>query len=134
MTKKTTESIRIVTLSFVITGCGGKSATCSFKLMRFAMRYIKGMRRCTPGLQTEWKRPRRSTTMAQASGTIRIVDKNRNKRMIKNRTMNGMIFFLSLCKNQSMDKMETVFLKTAFFRKCSPEATSLSNNSRALSL
>ena len=36
--KNTTVSIRIVTLSFVITGCGSKSTTCSFKFTRFATR------------------------------------------------------------------------------------------------
>ena len=34
--------IRIVTLSFVITGCGGKSTTCSFKLTLLATRSMIG--------------------------------------------------------------------------------------------
>ena len=40
--KNTTVSICIVTLSFVITGCGGKSTTCSFKFTRIATRSING--------------------------------------------------------------------------------------------
>ncbi len=34
--KNTTVSILMVTLSLVITGCGAKSTTCSFKLILFA--------------------------------------------------------------------------------------------------
>ena len=40
--KKTTVSIFIVTLSFVITGCGAKSTTCSFRRTLFATRSING--------------------------------------------------------------------------------------------
>ena len=40
--KNTTVSIFMVTLSLVITGCGGKSTTCSFKITRFATRSING--------------------------------------------------------------------------------------------
>ena len=39
----TTESMVMVTLSFVITGCGGKSSTCSFRLTFL-------MTRCTIGI------------------------------------------------------------------------------------
>lgn len=40
--ENTTVSICIVTLSFVMTGCGGKSTTCSFKFTRIATRSING--------------------------------------------------------------------------------------------
>ena len=41
--KNTIESICIVTLSFVITGCGGKSTTCSLRLTLLAILSIKGI-------------------------------------------------------------------------------------------
>ena len=47
----TTESISIVTLSFVMTGCGGKSSTCSFREMRFATRSMTGILRWNPAVQ-----------------------------------------------------------------------------------
>ena len=46
--KNTTVSIRIVTLSFVITGCGAKSTTCSFKTTFFATLSINGSLIWTP--------------------------------------------------------------------------------------
>ena len=46
--KNTTVSICMVTLSFVITGCGGKSTTCSFRLTFLATRSTNGSLKCTP--------------------------------------------------------------------------------------
>ena len=49
-----TVSICIVTLSLVITGCGGKSMTCSLSETFFAMRSMNGTLKCMPVLQVAW--------------------------------------------------------------------------------
>ena len=70
--KNTIESICIVTLSFVITGCGGKSATCSFNETRLATRSKIGILKCNPFVQVILYEPRNSITYAVACGTILI--------------------------------------------------------------
>ena len=52
--KKTTVSICMVTLSLVITGCGLKSTTCSFKETFFATRSKNGSLKCRPVSQVAW--------------------------------------------------------------------------------
>ena len=42
----------MVTLSFVITGCGAKSATHSFRLIGFDARSISGKIKCIPVFNT----------------------------------------------------------------------------------
>ena len=70
--KKTTVSILMVTLSFVITGCGGKSTTCSFKITLFATLSINGILKCRPTDQVSLYPPSLSITNACACGTILI--------------------------------------------------------------
>ena len=60
--KKTTVSICIVTLSLVITGCGGKSTTCSFRETFLEMRSMNGILMCRPVCHVSLYVPRRSTT------------------------------------------------------------------------
>ena len=48
--KYTTVSICMVTLSLVITGCGGKSTTCSLRVTLRAMRSNSGTLKCRPVL------------------------------------------------------------------------------------
>ena len=74
--KNTTVSICIVTLSFVITGCGGKSTTFSFSEILLATRSMIGTVKCTPVLHVAWYPPRRSMTYAFACGTILMLQIN----------------------------------------------------------
>ena len=64
----------MVTLSFVITACGSKSTTCSFKETLFATRSRIGTLKCNPTPHVSLYPPSRSTTYACACGTIRIFD------------------------------------------------------------
>ena len=68
--KNTTESMDMVTLSFVMTGWGGKSATCSLSVMPARTRSMKGIFTCRPLFQVVRYEPRRSTMAACACGTI----------------------------------------------------------------
>ena len=58
--KKTTVSICMVTLSFVITAWGSKSTTCSFKETFLATLSRIGILKCSPTLQVSLYPPRRS--------------------------------------------------------------------------
>ena len=80
--KNTTVSIFMVTLSFVITGCGAKSTTCSFKRTRFATRSINGTLKWIPTFHVSRYAPSLSTTIACAWGTMRMQE-TRISRMIK---------------------------------------------------
>ena len=68
--KNTTVSMDMVTLSRVMTGCGGKSATCSLSVMPPRTRSMKGTLTCRPLPHVVRYDPRRSTTAASAWGTI----------------------------------------------------------------
>src|SRR5574344_1110485 len=72
--KNTTVSILIVTLSFVITGCGAKSTTCSFKITFLATLSIIGTLKCIPTDQVHLYPQSRSITNACVCGTILIHD------------------------------------------------------------
>ncbi len=52
----------MVTLSLVMTGWGGKSATCSFKDTFLTTRMTKGTFTCGPWFHTAWNWPSHSTT------------------------------------------------------------------------
>ena len=69
----TTESTPIETLSFVMTFCGGKSYTCSFRETFFTIRSINGILICIPASQVEEYCPKRSITILLACGTIFIL-------------------------------------------------------------
>ena len=60
--KYITESICIVTLSLVITGCGLKSITCSFKETLLATLSMKGTRKFIPTFQVSLYPPSLSIT------------------------------------------------------------------------
>ena len=68
--KYTTVSICMVTLSFVITGCGGKSTTCSFSSTFLATLSINGTLKCRPTCHVAMYPPSLSTITACACGTI----------------------------------------------------------------
>src|ERR1700712_5673086 len=57
-------------LSAVITGCGGKEMTCSRRSIVARTRSTNGTRTDRPGDSVRLKRPRRSTTLAWACGTM----------------------------------------------------------------
>ena len=91
--KNTTVSIFMVTLSFVITGCGAKSTTCSFKRTRFATRSINGILKWTPTFHVSRYAPSLSTTIACACGTMRIQETKISRMMkISTNTNNAGIF------------------------------------------
>ena len=60
----------MVTLSFVMTGCGGKSKTCSLSEIPMRTWSMKGTLIWRPLFQVVRYDPRRSTMAASACGTI----------------------------------------------------------------
>src|SRR5690606_6846104 len=58
-------------LSDVMTGCGGNDTTCSRRSTDARTRSMNGTSRCSPGSSVREYRPRRSTMIATACGTMR---------------------------------------------------------------